>query len=281
MNHLVNPHYLGARTIDLISADSEKLSDTHFKWHMSNKIIAPANTHLIIGLLSANIPYSWYSVRSTNNTFTINTTVSAVDYSVNFTIPEGNYTGQTYANAINTLFTTEKSNLGLTSLGLSLNRQKNKYYISCSPSAASFEITNATNYKEIGLTSATGQTETSTSSFYMDKSYDLSGDKSVFVRMHSKGLRNINTKNISNILANIPIVSAPHTTLYYMPHVVEYYKIDDDLTTIEIEMLDEDLNTIDTINVSNSFRFTLSVHFSYNKHKMIDYNDGFDNNDNI
>ena len=272
MNHFNNPHYLSSRTIDLISSDyAEKYSDSHVKWNLNNKIIAPPNTHLIVGLLNMNLPYSWYSIRSVNNQFTLKTMVSSVEYEVDFTISEGNYEGQTLVSALNTLFTTQRSNLGLTTLSINLNVNNNKYYFSCTPEPDYFTFTNASCYKEIGASSYEGTTYTGISPYYFDKCYDLSGDKSIYCRLHSKGLKNINTKNISNILANIPCICPPSNTLYYMPNVVEYFKVDDDLGTIEIELLDENMNQIGDFYVSNPFRLTLSVHYSYNKQAPITY----------
>lgn len=273
MNHLTNTHYLSGRTIDLISSDATNvITDSHVVWHLENKIVPPEDTHLIVGLLSMNLPYSWYTIRTgRNTTFTISTTVSGVDYSVDFTIADGNYTGQTFASALNTLFTTQKGNLGLTTLGINLDTTKNIYYLTMTPNPTSFTISNVTCYKEMGISSSTGLTFSGASPYYFDKQYDLSGDKSIYVQLHSKGLRNINTKNISNILANVPCICPSSNTLYYMPHVVEYFRVEDDLTTIEVELLDEDMLPIGDFAVSNPFRLTLSVHFSYNKYKPVIY----------
>lgn len=273
---LLNNTYLSSINIHLISKDADvDLTDTHKIFFLHEKIVPPANTHLLVGLTDFNMPYSFYNFRSgVNNTFDIETYDGVTTLTETITISEGNYNDVDLISHLNSSLTAVKALLGLSVLKVQANYTTNKLYFTISPSMTTITFKNILCWKELGFESSDDYgftTETVLNAPYM---YNLKGDSSLYVRLKGQGIKNLNSKNIDGILCNVPCDRLPLEYIYYYPHDIQYFKSTaNHLNELDIEILDENMNSISNLNGKAGFRLTLSVHFSYNKEKIFHVND--------
>ena len=95
------------------------------------------------------------------------------------------------------------------------------------------------------------------------------GDTSLYVSAPNLGINNLNSRKRDGILANVPIEVMPSEQIYYKPAEVQYFRSTSLLNVVEIEILDDLMQPIGSLNTGAGFRLTLSVHFSYNKEILL------------
>lgn len=264
-NYVNNNHFMSSVNIDLISNDAtHSYSDTHKLWILDDKVIPPEGSHLIVGVQSFVMPYTFYNIRSgINDSFLITTDTDS--YSVVFT--PGNYTNYELMSYLNTLFTSIRATLGLTTLSINLNQSTNKFFLNVLP-ASNVVISNVLCYKELGFESPTvGFSWSNATTCAFPYCYNLAGDTSLYVRLKNK-IHNINSKRVSGIVANIPVTQMPNQFIFYNPTEIQYFKTSSNMSSIEISILDDQMNDIGTLNTSTPWRITLTCHFSYN-HQLV------------
>lgn len=265
MNYITNNHYMSAVNIDLISNDAvHTYSDTHKLFILNEQITLPEHTHFIVGVQSFIMPYSFYNIRTgVNDTFTISTDVD----SYNVTITTGTYSNTELVSYLNTVFTTAKTTLGLSTLSINMDQATNKFYLSVLPSS-NVTISSPTCWKELGfLNATTGASWTSATRCDFPYVYNLAGDTSLYVRLHHKGIKNVNSKNIHGILCNIPVRQMSGEFIYYNPTEIQYFRTTSNMTNIELSILDDQMNDIGTLNTSTPWRITLTLHYAYSNEK--------------
>jgi len=81
----------------IVSADS---TQTRLNWPIFN-IVTPITRIAAFKVLEVQIPFSWYTINTTNQNFTV-TTTNPVQTAVTVTIPVGNYTSATLITALTT-----------------------------------------------------------------------------------------------------------------------------------------------------------------------------------
>jgi hypothetical protein len=265
-NYLSNNHYMSSVNIDLISNDAvHSFSDTHKLFILNEQMTLPDNTHFVCGVQSFVCPYTFYNIRTgINDTFTI--TTPSDSYLV--TIDAGTYANTEMLSYLNTVFTTAKVALGLTTLSMNLDQNTNKFYLSVLP-ASNVTISSPTCYKELGFQSPTvGYSWTSATRCDFPYVYNMAGDTSLYIRLHHKGIKNVNSKNIHGILCNIPVGQMSGDFIFYNPTEIQYFKTTSNMTNIELSILDDQMNDIGTLNTSTPWRITLTLHYSYNHDKL-------------
>jgi len=261
-NFVNNDHFMSSINIDLISNDaSHSYSDTHKLWILDDKIEPPEGSHIIIGVQSFVMPYTFYSFRAGfNDSFTISTDAG----SYNVVITPGNYSDFDIVYYLNSIFTTIRASLGLTTLSININQSTNKFYLNVLP-ASNVVISNVLCYKELGFQSSTvgfswDNAVTCTFPFV----YNLAGDTSLYLRLKHK-IHNINSKRVSGIVANVPVPQTINNFIFYNPTEIQYFKTTSNMSSIDISILDDQMNDIGTLNTYTPWRITLTCHFSYNK----------------
>lgn len=259
-NYLNNAHFMSSVNIDLISNDAaHSYSDTHKLWILDDKIAPPEGSHLIIGVQSFVMPYTFYNFRpGINDSFII--TTDTASHTVVF--PPGNYSNFEIMTYLNTLFTSIRGSLGLTTLSINLNQSTSKFFLNVQP-ASDIVISSVLCYKELGFeSSGVGFSWTSATTCTFPYVYNLSGDTSLYIRLKNK-IHNINSKRVSGIVANVPVWQTPNQFIYYNPTEIQYFKTTSNMSSIEISILDDQMNDIGTLNTSTPWRITLTCHFSY------------------
>lgn len=261
MAHLNNT-YLRSVNIDLISSDADvSFSDTHKVFHLSQEIKVPQGTHALIGLTSFNMIYSFYQFRTgVNNSFMLTVGVN----SETITIDEGNYSITELMSHINTKLTTAKVALGLATLTINANYNTNKIYFVCTSTAMT--ISNILCWKELGYVSTDAVAYSTGTSHYAPLIFNLAGDPSIYIRLHNQSVVNLNTKRIDGIIANVPVSSMYGEYIFYQPaSEVQYFRSSLNLHKLEISILDENMQNINSLNSSSPWRATFTIHFSYDK----------------
>jgi hypothetical protein len=257
---------MSSLNIDLISNDAvHSYSDTHKLFILNEQMTLPENTHFICGVQSFVCPYTFYNIRTgVNDTFTI--TTPSDSYVV--TIDAGTYANTEMLSYLNTIFTSAKGTLGLTTLSMNLDQNTNKFYLSVLP-ASNVTISGPTCYKELGFYSASvGYSWTSATRCDFPYVYNMAGDTSLYIRLHNKNIRNVNSKNIHGVLCNVPVSQMSGEFIYYNPTEIQYFKTSSNMTNIELSILDDQMNDIGTLNTSTPWRITLTMHYSYNHDKI-------------
>lgn len=241
------------------------INDTHKHFIIQHSELGHQK-YRFIGVQSFNMPYTWHTFNSTNNSFDITTydgvtelTASVVfDTSTTYTISE-------LMSVINSKFTAIKGTIGLTSLSISYNTNRNLCYISCSPTMNTLTLSNILCYKQLGFSSESDYVFSNAgSSNYFPKCPDLSGPSSIYIRMHNKKIRSYTSKpdgkGVDGIICNIPCMYWNTQIIYYHAEIPQYHLTYGDLSKIEISILDNELKPIETLDIpTSSFHLTLSV----------------------
>jgi uncharacterized protein with FMN-binding domain len=261
-------HYLSSLNVDLISEDANTSnSDTDKVFHLNETLSTPPHSHFLIGVNAFTMPYTWYgiSARKGNNSFKISTNNGIETSTLTITVDDGNYTASTLMDAINTQFTVGYASLNLTSLYIAYYQNQNKFYINASPSMQSITFSEINMFREIGFESSSSVVYSNVGTCNFPKMFNFAGDAVVYIRLVSKSIQNSNSRNVYGILCCVDNEYMPGEYIYYRPSEIQYFKLDSSVDTLHIQLLDENMNDIGTLNGSASWRLTLSLHYSYNK----------------
>lgn len=139
--------------IIILNADDAKTSinDTHKSFYINDSDLH-AQKHLLIGVSSFNMPYTFHTFNNSNNSFDLTTFMTGVERTETITIDiSTTYSISELMSLLNTKFTTIKSSLGLTNLSIRYDTGRNKCFISCSPIVDLFIISNIKCYKQLGI----------------------------------------------------------------------------------------------------------------------------------
>lgn len=252
-------------TIILNANDAyQSLSDTHKKFKLDDSRLS-AQQHMLIGVQSFSMPYTFKEFTSSNNTFTISTYDGETTLSENITITEGTYTISELLSLLNTTFTSIKSNLGLTSMSINYNNNKNRCYLNIVPTMETLTISNILPYKQLGFTSSDDYVFSNASTFnYFPKCPDLSGPSSIYIRIHNKKIRTYNSKNVDGVLCNIPCNCWNTSIIYFFANNPQYHYAYGDTAHLELSVLDDNLDEItDLGNGGASYHITLAIQEIY------------------
>lgn len=262
--------YRSSVNIDLSSRDADiSLSDTHKIFYLKDNIKVPDNHHVLLGLQNFALPFSWYVFRESKNEmtfkfyFTDDTTSE-----ITIMVDDGNYTSTELKRYINGKISGQLSSLGFTSLQVLEDLKRNKFYMSGVPVSKTLDkITCTTNcYKKIGFSDYEVEEELilSDSKYYFPKCYFLCGTSVVYVKLKHK-MENVNSNYKSGIIATVYNEYVPGDIIYYKPTEIQYFKYNLDDLSIDVDFLNEDYESIDTLNSAIPYHLTLTIHFAENK----------------
>ena len=227
-----------------ITLDGVSNSIYFFKEHIS----VLNNVTILLSLVDAQIPISYYVVTSSNNL--LDYTVNSINYQYNLEIGNPN---------ISELITELNSNL--TNLTATYNSKNNKITFS---SSFSFSLNSAsTCFKFIGFTANTTHNSIA-NSLTSDSVCNLSGTKSIYVMIPN--LHNVNIDNrtgsSSSCLVKIPATTTSNGILKYTNKSQHKVMITDKtINYIQIILQDDDENIIDLNN--QDYSMTFQVDFIY------------------
>jgi len=201
------------------------------------------NMTILLSLVDAQIPMSYYVVTTTNQL--LDYTVNSVNYTYNLDIGNPNIT-----DLVNEL------NLNLTNLTVSYDTKTNKLTF---VSSFTFSLNSiSTCFKLIGFTDGTHNSVSN--SLTSDSVCNLAGTKSIYVMIPN--LHNVNIDNrtgaSSSCLVKIPATAMSNGILKYTNKSGHKVMITDKtINYIQIILQDDDENTIDLNNQHYSMTFQI------------------------
>ena len=218
-----------SRLIHLNSLDATQ-SQNHYRFHFQ-PIVPVKHLEMQAGLISALLPSSYYSVNSTNNTFTLDGT--------QYQVPPGNYSATDLVSTLDAMLP----------CSVAYSRVTNTLTLT-SVSSMTISATRLLGFSQ----------QTSGTSLVSDMAIDLSGTKSIMIRVLNFTDRSISSfsKSTTTTIARVPTNCERNGVMYYfqdrpiwqtLPHKA--------LGHLEVECVDDFGNTIDFRGVP--FSFTLEV----------------------
>ena len=260
--HGSNDTVQGGLSIYLQSKDGETSENgSKCDFFLETIIDAPrADIGMIVSVLDAEIPYSWYNISDEigNNTLVFRTNV--LDIPV--TLPERNYNAYNIADEFSRQFKlpeyTELANLVMT-----FDENANKFTIL---SPTEITIVSSTMSLELGMTNLPQTTVTYTS----NQSCNLAGTSSVYIRSENMNIKNINSFGKTNgVLSKVLVNSAPGNFIFFEPSTPQYYILGNALSFINIALKDDNDNYLDFNGLGWSL--TLSIEYFRKRTDSINY----------
>lgn len=251
--HQLNDSVFSGINVFLQSKDSkekrENNSDCDF--FLETIIEAPRfDMQILVSVIDAEIPYSFYNITTKNNTLVINN----IEISIN---PQ-NYSAFNIVDAFNEKFTIE----GL-DIVMSFNDNNNKFSLL---SATSFTIDSTTMIKELGM----DDLPQSTNTYISNKVCNLAGTSSIYIRSDNMNIQNINSFGKTNgVLSKVLVNTSPGNFIFFEPSTPQYFILGNSLNFINIQLLNDDNEFIDFNGLDWSL--TLSIEYFRKKDDIINY----------
>lgn len=251
--HQLNDSVFSGINVFLQSKDSkekrENNSDCDF--FLETIIEAPRfDMQMLVSVIDAEIPYSFYNITTKNNTLVINN----IEISIN---PQ-NYSAFNIVDAFNEKFTIE----GL-DIVMSFNDNTNKFSLL---SATSFTIDSTTMIKELGM----DDLPQSTNTYISNKVCNLAGTSSIYIRSDNMNIQNINSFGKTNgVLSKVLVNTSPGNFIFFEPSTPQYFILGNSLNFINIQLLNDDNEFIDFNGLDWSL--TLSIEYFRKKDDIINY----------
>ena len=207
---------------------------------------------MMVSVIDAEIPYSFYNITAKNNSLTLNDIV--------LELTERNYNAYNIVDEFNSLF---KSKPTLSNVVMSFDDNSNKFTIT-SPSEVT--LVSTTMSEELGATNLPQTTDSYTS----NQACNLSGTSSIYIRSDNMNVRNINSFGKNNgVLSKVLVTSPPGNFIFYQPSTPQYFVLNNPLSYINIQMLNDDNEFIDFNGLNWSL--TLSIEFFRKRDDSINY----------
>ena len=261
--HGSNDTLQGGLSIYLQSKDGETSENgSKCEFFLETIIDAPrADIGMIVSVLDAEIPYSWYNISDEigNNTLVFRTYIADIPVK----LPERNYNAYNIADEFNRQFKlpefTELANLVMT-----FDENANKFTI-LSPTAIT--IVSSTMSLELGMTNLP---QTNTVTYTSNQSCNLAGTSSVYIRSENMNIKNINSFGKTNgVLSKVLVNSPPSNFIFFEPSTPQYYILGNALSFINIELKDDNDNYLDFNGLGWSL--TLSIEYFRKRTDSINY----------
>jgi hypothetical protein len=253
-------------TIILNAEDAvNSINDTHKQFSIISSDLNDTK-HRLIGVQSFNMPYSFHTFSSLNNSFDVKAYDGVTEYTQTVTIDTNTtYTISELMTVINSKFTSIKGALNLTSLSITYNSNRNKCYVNCAPVMDTLTFSNILCFKQLGFTNTTDYVFTDAlTQNYFPRCPDLSGPSSLYIRLHNKKIRTYTSKpdgeGVDGIICNIPCMVWNTQIIFYHTDNPQFHYSYGDLSHIEISVLDNNMTPIETLDIpTSSYHLTLAV----------------------
>jgi len=237
--------HVSSRQVHLNSDDADFTNEKNFLFFFNDIITSPPNVQMLVTLVNATIPMSFYVVTENNNKLVVNLET--------YIIPTGNYTILEIINLIET-------NISILT-NIIYSKITNK--ISMTGSSSFFLSATSTCHRLLGFSK--GIHSSSTNILTSDRTVNVAGVSSIFV--HTNLLTDSidsRTGGYSNLLARIPVDASRNGFLNFSPDISFRAMIANrtiDFITVSLE--DDDNNNID-LN-GQHFQLTLQFDFQYTR----------------
>lgn len=254
-SHLLNDTHIGSLSIFLQSSkatttlDPDKNSSCLF--YLNQVITAPPGTHMLVGLTSAEIPYSFYNVDSRNNKVTIDT---ANDGTATIILPEQNYDVDSLKKNLNNLL------VAANILNTTVDFDKNTNKFTFTNTNGGLKITSTTMTRELGLV-PNQINGPYTASLTSSNACNLSGTSSVYVNLNNVSITNLDSRgDLNGVLAKLNVNVAPSEFIFYQQTENQYYVTSDRQINFFSISLTDDNNELLNLN-GVDFSVSITIHF--------------------
>jgi len=213
-----------------------------------------------VSVRNAVIPFSWYSVNSTNNKFDITWDGTLF----NLIIPSGNYNINTLRTQIATIVNDIEPHGGSHTLTTTYDIKTNK--LTFSSVHHDFTIMNtSTCYELIGFKEGADYTTSlvnGANQVTSNISVNLFVIRTIYVASDNFILSNINasTPNNASILASIPVVGNPNNIIHY-ENTTAKHRIHtlNNITNLHIRLIDQDGDLVEFNDVNWSMTLEITI----------------------
>lgn len=226
----------------------------------------PSVAYAEVGVVSAEIPVSFYTINETNNSFVSNLIEGGVgDIIKTNTIPNGNYTATTLITQfLATLAASYSANTTDPLVSLTINRSNGKLTLGWVAPAAFNQITFSTS-PFMTLLGYVGDIELDPINLTRIATYPLNllGINKVYISTNNLLTYNYDSgKNgYSNILATIEVDAPPYSIILYKNQTNTYNILrNDDVNSFTIELKDDVGNYIDFNNIDWNITLALNIY---------------------
>ena len=253
--HALNDTHLGSLAVYLQSRDaSASLGSSSKLFYLNQLISPPPGTAILVGLISAEIPYSFYTVNVNNNTMTVQTKVgSSNPVETIITIDPGNYDTDTLTDELNSQVSNAK---------FSFDEVTNKFTVAKDGPSDYVSISATTMDKITGFTLQQLQSVPTEESVVAANCVNLAGTSSVYVNFPNLGVQNLDSRgDLNGVVSKLNVNCNPGEYIFYQQTETQYYMISNrQIQNFQLSLTDDDNNLIDMNGAD--FSVTLSVHFS-------------------
>ena len=254
-SHILNDTHIGSLSIFLQSSkatttlDPEKNSSCLF--YLNQVITAPPGTHMLVGLTSAEIPYSFYNVDSRNNKVTID---AGSDGTATIILPEQNYDVDSLKKNLNNLL------VAANVLNTTVDFDKNTNKFTFTNTNGGLKITSTTMTRELGLV-PNQINGPYTASLTSSNACNLSGTSSVYVNLNNVSITNLDSRgDLNGVLAKLNVNVAPSEFIFYQQTENQYYVTSDRQINFFSISLTVDNNELLNLN-GVDFSVSITIHF--------------------
>jgi len=223
-------------------------NEVHKKFKLINPISIKSGEKIVMNVLDAEIPASFYNINS-NNDKVINYNIGGA---LSQTITEGNYSGEEIAFLLTT-----------NSLSVSYNSSTNKFSVKSSNSTAGTIEAN----EILGITSQLVLNPTAGAFTEAQNQAKFSGINNIFLKIRNLGTHNINSQGVhTDIVAKIPVDTDFGGVINYLDHhnVFQVLSIRE-INTLDIELVDRDNNFIGGDKGLGGIEWNITLLFSFVK----------------
>lgn len=257
-NHLLNDTHLGSISVFLnsgkasITLNGSKNSSCFF--YLNNNVIQPPpNALIMLGVTSAEVPYTFYNIDARNNKITFAT----AEITTQVTVPPKNYS----TNSLTKFFNDQLVSEGIT---CSFDEDTNKFSFSHSDG---IRITQSDMNKELGI--APSQLNQALETTFVSANVcNLSGTSSVYININNLSMTNLDSRgDLNGVIAKLNVNAAPAEFIFYQQTENQYFIIGDrQIDKFHVSLTDDDNELLDLNGVDWSVTFT--VHFSLIRNKI-------------
>ena len=205
--------------------------------------------NMMVGIIDAEIPVSYYNINQFNNQITINNNA--------FTLESKNYNAFDIQDELNNKFTAVSL-----SIVVEFNQQSNKFKFSYNGLEGNVTINSGSLCSYLGFT--VSQIGVSSSSIEGQNCCNLGGTSNIYVSSNFT-INNLNSNGqYSGVLSKVLTDAPSGAYIFYQPSEIQYHVVGNtSVSNIIISLRDDELNIIDFNGLT--FSITLSIQFSYKR----------------
>ncbi len=226
----------------------------------------PSVAYAEVGVVSAEIPVSFYTINETNNSFVSNLVEGGVGNIIKTNIiPQGNYTATSLITQfLATLASSYSANTAVPIVSLTINRSNGKLTLGWVAPVAFNQITFSTS-PFMKLLGYVGDIELDPINLTRIATYPLNllGVNKVYISTNNLLTYNYDSgkQGFSNILATLEVDAPPYSIILYKNQTNTYNILrNDDVNSFTIELKDDVGNFIDFNNIDWNITLALNIY---------------------